>query len=108
MNGVFRNMGTPDRDYFDVYPAIIRKVYSGDSLLFNGTNYKQDKIHPDTNSFSLLVDPSSSVNLGLILKFKDNSLTFHYASPFYDDEDKNVYSYLLEGFFYCFLELFKV
>ncbi|OFX22835.1 MAG: hypothetical protein A2041_10060 [Bacteroidetes bacterium GWA2_31_9b] len=98
MNGVFRNMGTPDRDYFDVYPAIIRKVYSGDSLLFNGTNYKQDKIHPDTNSFSLLVDPSSSVNLGLILKFKDNSLTFHYASPFYDDEDKNVYSYLLEGF----------
>ncbi|HAN19120.1 MAG: hypothetical protein A2X13_02500 [Bacteroidetes bacterium GWC2_33_15] len=96
--GTFRYIGHPDKDYFDLYPALIRKVFSGDSVLYNGTNFKKVEIHPDSTSFELLLDPNPTINTGTVLNYKNNSLTFQYASPFYEEEQKNTYSYFLDGY----------
>jgi len=78
--------------------VLIRNVLSGDSLIYNGTNYKRMVGDLDSISAGLIINPDSKVNIGTILDFKNNSLTFNYSSPFYEDESKNEYSYFLEGY----------
>jgi len=89
--GTCRYHYTTKRNLHDVSPTIIRKVLSKDSLMYNGTNYSVNN-----NDFRIKADPI--VNIGSILEHKNNSITFFYASPFYENESKNKFSFYLEGF----------
>lgn len=82
------------RNYNDINPTFIRQVYSGDSIIYNGTNYTNSKI----NTSDYYISKNPAVDLKTILKYKNNSLTFFYASPFFEENTKNKYSYYLEGF----------
>ena len=69
-------------DYNIPYHTLIRKVVSKDSLLFGGaTNNSSD--------FESII--------GKEIPYSQNNLTFHYAASFYEDVDKNLYSYRLIG-----------
>lgn len=91
--GVCRFQYNTLRDYSDINPPLIRKVLAEDSVIFYGTNYKLN-----TSNNEIYVCSDSVVNFQTILEYKNNSLTFFYASPFFEENTKNRYSYLLEGF----------
>jgi len=93
--GVFSQSNSPFRDFNDVPPAIIRKVICGDSLFFGGTNFYSVKSLFDT---LYPVTTESVIDLTTILKARNNSITFHYAWPFFEGEKKNLYSYFLQGY----------
>ncbi len=91
--GTFKHNGGTSRNYFDLFPVQIRKVVSGDSILYNGTNSK----HTTEPSFAL-VNPSSIVDFNTQLDFNHNSLTFIYAWPFFEGDKPKYYSYKLDGY----------
>ncbi|OFX88061.1 MAG: hypothetical protein A2W99_11080 [Bacteroidetes bacterium GWF2_33_16] len=96
--GTFTYKGKTNRDYFDLPPALVRKVVTGDSILYYGTNYKINKSLSDSGLHHNYLNTSSNVNLGAALNYKNNSLTFHFAWPFFEDESKNLYSCFLDGY----------
>ncbi|MGE0089326.1 MAG: ATP-binding protein [Bacteroidales bacterium] len=96
--GVFKFDTTNFRNYFDVFPAIIRQVAVGDSIIYYGTNYKPYKSASKAKFPNLLLNPDPVVSNGVILSYKDNSLTFSFANPSFDDESKNLYSCLLDDY----------
>ncbi|MGE0078781.1 MAG: ATP-binding protein [Bacteroidales bacterium] len=89
--GFFRYTPKSTRNFYSSPPVLIRKVLCGDSTLFYGTNIRRI----DNGNFYL--DTSTVVDIGTILKHKDNSVTFHYSWPSSDATD-NLYSYRLLGF----------
>ena len=63
------------------FNTLIREIFVTDSLFYGGAA---------TDSLSISDDP-------LILKYKDNNLFFHYSATFFEDSDKNLFSYRLIG-----------
>ncbi|MFC2151066.1 ATP-binding protein [Bacteroidota bacterium] len=96
-DGIFRHYYSQPKDYHNINPTLIRKVITGDSLIFDGTNYQLEKNRIDTGHVRI-VNSKPQIDLGTVLEYKDNSLTFNYSFPFYEDESKNEYSYFLEGY----------
>jgi PAS domain S-box-containing protein len=94
--GVFRYSAKLLKDYYHLKPPLVRKVLSGDSLIFGGTNYLKTEQANDS-IFKNQIITDQIIDLGNILDFKDNSLTFHYTLPYYNEEDQNEYSFFLEG-----------
>jgi signal transduction histidine kinase len=45
-----------------------------------------------------IINPDPIVDNGNVLEYKNNSLTFFFSSPYFEEESKNKYSYYLEGF----------
>jgi len=75
------------KNYSPNYNALIRRVVAGkDSLLFAGS-FINDKQITQT-------DDNETLNLS----YKYNSLTFDYSAPFFEKEDKTLFSYKLIGF----------
>jgi len=96
LDGTTRYYFNQEKDY-SIHPALIRKVSVGDSIIFNGTNYKEAENLNDT-TIKRLLQTSPVVDINTVLDYKDNSLTFHYSVPSYDEESKNQYSFFLEGY----------
>lgn len=94
--GIFRYSAKLLKDYFHLKPPLVRKVLSGDSIIFGGTNYLKTE-HANDSIFKNQIITDQIIDLDNILEFKDNSLTFHYTLPYYDEEDQNEYSFFLEG-----------
>lgn len=94
--GVFSQSSSPKRNFYNVPPALIRKVINGDSLLFGGTNFRLDNLQNKDTLLSLNAEPI--VDFKTILKAQNNSITFFYAWPFYEGEKKTLYSFLLLGY----------
>jgi len=75
------------------FQALIRNVsINNDSVLFGGTNFIEDgrggyKIH-------LTQDEGTQP----LIKYQFNNIEFHWAAPFFEEEDELKYSYMLEGF----------
>jgi len=63
------------------FNTLIREIFVNDSLFFGGAT---------NNSSSMSDDP-------VILKYQKNNLFFHYAATFYEDSEKNLFSYRLIG-----------
>lgn len=80
--GVFRYDSRLDtKNYEKEFYTLIRKVSIGeDSVIYHGNNENVSKLGFKDISYS------------------HNSIFFEYAAPFFDDESKTVYSYILEGF----------
>lgn len=75
------------------FQTLIRKVLiDGDSVLFNGTNYKPLGKGRYTIHKEQLNGASPFIN------FEHNNIGFHWAAPFFEQEDQIQYSYYLEGF----------
>jgi len=68
--------------YDQPYHTLIRKVFAKERLLFGGTT-------ANTNEFENIEGPEIS--------YRQNDLLFHYAATFYEDSEKNLYSYRLVG-----------
>jgi signal transduction histidine kinase len=96
--GIFRHNGGTPRNYFDLPPTLIRKVILGDSILFNGTNFDFEKNCKIDNSKLFYVNTLPVVDMGTVLNFKNNSLTFYYAWPFFEADKPKLYSYQLIGY----------
>jgi len=95
--GVFKHSGGTNRNYFDLPPVLIRRVTSGDSILFAGTNFIENgKNFDDSQRFEVCLN--AKVDLGTVLDYRSNSLTFSYAWPFYESEKPNQFSYYLDGY----------
>ena len=89
--GVFCRKKSPSRNLYRLPPVLIRKVISGDSLVFGGANYSII----DT---AYAVDTNAIIDFNVILKYKNNSITFFYAWPYFEGDTKKLYSYLLLGY----------
>lgn len=74
------------------FTSLIRKVIAGkDSVIFWGTYYEQG---PDNRITSLM----QTEILKPILAYNLNSLRFEFATPSFDNENANLYSFFLEEF----------
>jgi len=80
--GVLKYNPSIEVNYDRPFNTLIRRVYSNDSLLFGGEE---------------LLYPYSGKKDGDEIKFSQNNLIFHYAATYYEDSEKNLYSYRLLG-----------
>ena len=96
--GVFKFLGRTNRNYHDLFPTIIRRVRTGDSILFNGANILAIESQQKDISRAYSLNLSTTVDIGHILKYKNNSLSFYYALPFFEGEKSNLFSFQLEGY----------
>lgn len=78
-DGVYRyDMRVDQKNYTQAFSSLIRRIIAGkDSLVFGGDS---SKIKP------------------ISLPFEYNTLKFEFAAPFFDHEEKTLYSYQLIGF----------
>src|SRR5665647_1588682 len=81
--GLYRyDMSKDTKDYTQKFNCLIRKITCGsDSLLYGG------------NASNL-----QDINKLSALKYELNNLTFEFAAPFFDQEEKTLYSYQLVGY----------
>jgi len=96
-SAIYCKRDVSERDYHDLSPAAVRKVLANDSTVYFGTNISTGT-EPSTYTKGAKPNVTSKVDAGFTLQFKDNSVTFHYAWPFYEGKDKNLYSYKLIGY----------
>jgi serine phosphatase RsbU (regulator of sigma subunit)/ligand-binding sensor domain-containing protein len=87
-NGLFRFDEKSLKRYRAPFNTQIRKVESGDSVLFWG-HYLNPEGNP-TLTQGKQYQPT--------LDFEYNSLTFHFAAQDYENNDSKVYSYFLDGY----------
>ncbi|MCK4662739.1 MAG: PAS domain-containing protein [Bacteroidales bacterium] len=79
--GLFRFDINYYKNYNIPFYTLIRKISIGkDSIIFYGSNIKE------FNREKYNID------------YKNNKIVFEYSSPFFEDENKNKYSYFLKGF----------
>lgn len=92
-SGLFRYNTEIPNYYNTTFHALIRKVVvNEDSVFFNGTFYKIDD-----DSLAVPITEQSreeTVEFG----YDFNEVTFHFAAPYYTDENQTLYSYYLENF----------
>jgi serine phosphatase RsbU (regulator of sigma subunit)/ligand-binding sensor domain-containing protein len=81
--GLYRyNLSEDFKNYEQKFNCFIRKItFGNDSLLYSGNNLYLTDFE---NQFEL--------------KYENNSLKFEFAAPFFDQEEKTLYSYKLEGY----------
>jgi serine phosphatase RsbU (regulator of sigma subunit) len=86
----FDNNYTKEYDY--KYKVLIRKVsIASDSIIFRGTNFEYEL--PDSNIKIVNFQP---IHLMHEISYQYNSLTFHFAYPFYEDEEKTKFSWRIK------------
>jgi serine phosphatase RsbU (regulator of sigma subunit)/ligand-binding sensor domain-containing protein len=81
-SGLLRYDPNVRQTYDRHFNTLIRKVNSGDSVLYGGDS-------PDDEGFQNIAGPDVS--------FPDNNMVFHFAATSYEDSEKNLYSYQLSG-----------
>ncbi len=84
--GLYRyNMANDNKDYTRGFSCYVRKVTTkNDNVIYSGSKID---FNLDTNA----LNPPS-------IKYASNSLAFEYAAPFFDYEERTLYSYKLQGF----------
>ena len=81
------------KDYKAQFNTLIRKVYiAKDSIIFKGNFYTKN------DSGQLIYSNKQPKNLKPVIDYKNNSVTFEFSATFFEDSDKNTYTYILEGF----------
>ena len=73
--------------------AIRSVIITGDSMIFNGY-YRLPKFYSPDDPGVLFQQPEDAIP---VLNHANNDLTFLFTSPFYDNEDDNEFSWMLEG-----------
>jgi serine phosphatase RsbU (regulator of sigma subunit)/ligand-binding sensor domain-containing protein len=93
--GLFR-YNTEITGYYNTsYNTLIRKVYvNEDSVIFNGNYFKHDEDNDSLRIVSLEQPKEMQFDFG----YDFNEITFHFAAPYFTDENQTLYSYYLENF----------
>jgi serine phosphatase RsbU (regulator of sigma subunit)/ligand-binding sensor domain-containing protein len=77
--------------YDKPFSALIRSVTIGeDSTIFNGAFREGDSLHAITVN-------RQPADMTPTLSYRLNNMSFHFAAPFFENEDAIEYSYFLEG-----------
>jgi serine phosphatase RsbU (regulator of sigma subunit)/ligand-binding sensor domain-containing protein len=86
---VLYDMSAP-KDFSTPYPAIIRHVefVANDSVLYGGTFF-------DESGNATMIQTTNQIDA---IKYEYRDLRFSYSTLFYEESDKNVYKYFLEGY----------
>ncbi len=88
-DGLIRFKENDRKVYDSKFNTIIRSVYqSGDSLIFNGAFLSEDGSY-------VSVKQSTEPRL---IEYKDNSIKFVFAAPYFEDNHRLTYQYMLEGY----------
>ncbi|MCK5138177.1 MAG: SpoIIE family protein phosphatase [Bacteroidales bacterium] len=75
------------------FRTLIRKVYiNNDSLLYNGTDFIESRYGGYT------IHPLQAEDTQPLIRYRYNNIEFRWAAPFFEQEDKLLYRYWLEGF----------
>ncbi len=75
------------------YQTLIRKVViNNDSVLYNGTNFKSN------GHGGYMIQPIQDEDTKPNIRYSFNNIEFHWAAPYFEQEDRLEYSYFLEGF----------
>ncbi|MBN2698961.1 MAG: SpoIIE family protein phosphatase [Bacteroidales bacterium] len=75
------------------FHTLIRNVYiNNDSLLFNGTCFIDD------GKGGFTIYPVQAEDTQPFIKYRYNNIEFRWAAPFFEQEDRMVYSFWLEPF----------
>lgn len=83
-----------DKDFNQNFNTLVRSVIiSIDSIIFNGNYYYSQPASVITNKITLNQSKESIP----VLPHKLNDILFHFSASFYDDEQKNLFSYKLVG-----------
>ena len=92
-DGLIRYAEKRTKNYSDSYKSLIRRVttMTNDSSLFSGTFFDQD-------SSKIKITTNQPSNFKSILPFKYNSLHFDFSAPFFEYNDKLLFSCRLAGF----------
>lgn len=81
-DGLIRYHHSSTKDYQSSYNALIRSVWVGDSVLYHGNFYR----------VGMQDEP-----LYQLIDYKNNSIHFYFAAPYFEDDQKIQYSWMLEG-----------
>ncbi len=93
-SGLFRYNTEVPNYYNTTFHALIRKVViNEDSTIYNGSYYALDE--NDSLRIPSLEQPKELITS---FGYDFNEITFHFAAPYYTDENQTVYSYFLENF----------
>jgi serine phosphatase RsbU (regulator of sigma subunit) len=79
-----------NRSWDAPFRALVRKVVSKDSVLFDGAFYRQDSLR---RVLSLQQLPYQVPKLG----YHHNAMIFNFAAPYFEKEESVLYSHYLEG-----------
>ena len=80
------------KNYYRPYNTLIRKVFAGeDSVIFYGTNYK----NIEGKKVITLEQPG---DINPVLDYEFNNMVFHFAAPYFEEEQEIEYRYLLKGY----------
>lgn len=91
-NELVRFNGSVERNYATQFNALIRKVILGnDSVLFSGA-------YSGLRNGERIVSLKQPEDMIHKLAYENNNVTFQYAAPFFEREEKTDYSYKLTGF----------
>jgi serine phosphatase RsbU (regulator of sigma subunit) len=83
------------KDFNQDFNALIREIrIPKDSILYNGTYFNRD-LPEGSRRRILLFQPTDMVP---VLPHSMNDLQFRFSAPFFDDEQKVKFSYMLEGY----------
>lgn len=75
------------------FQTLIRKVLiNNDSILFYGCNFKS------RGNGRFIIQPSQSKGTQPFIKYRFNNIDFHWAAPYFEQEDRLQYSYFLDGY----------
>lgn len=86
---------TINKNFYQDFNALIYKIVgSNDSVVFYG-NYYEAQGKKDTFSLVSLQQPSELKNS---FQYSENCFTFFFASPYYESDEKPLFSYILEGY----------
>lgn len=95
--GVFRYDSRIKKNYKQPFRVLIREVRTAnDSVLFGGAFYS--KVQMPDKSFKKQLSNTQPPELMPELSYSNNSLSFAFAAPFFDDESGTRYQYFLEGY----------
>jgi len=94
-DGVIRYEMDHKKDFSQAFNVLIRSVYlSGDSVAFDGTFYELTV----DSLISRRIVSQQPPEFMTDVPFSLNDLRFDFTAPFFDDEQKNLYSFKLVGY----------
>ena len=92
-DGLFRYDTKFVKNYTRPFHALIRRVVIGDSTLFQGAYFAHLK-----DGEQRVTSFAQPATLKPQLEYINNSVSFHFAAPQYENESGNRFSYYLEGY----------
>lgn len=88
-DGMVKYKPNKQKDYQSEFHALIRRIsVSNDSTIYYGTFFTE-------GGASIFKDQSSS---NITLDYQFNDITFSFAAPYFEDNHKPEYAYMLEGY----------